>query len=154
MDKDLKITIINKRFSWGTTDTTIIHKSQLFLYFSSDVNFSTKDSVVCLGTSTAFFDSTISNTTIASWNWTFGDGSTSTLQNPVYIYPTPGNDTVQLIITTTNGCADTLTKNNYVHIYGPSAKFSALPVTVCKGSSVIFMDKIGNEDALLFLTQF
>ncbi len=43
----------------------------------------------------------------ASWSWDFGDGGTSTLQNPTYTYPTSGNYVVTLISTTANGCADT-----------------------------------------------
>jgi hypothetical protein len=33
-----------------------------------------------------------------SWSWTFGDGGTSTDQNPVYTYRTPGNYTVRLSV--------------------------------------------------------
>lgn len=50
--------------------------------------------------SVAFTDeSTLAPT---SWFWDFGDGNTSTLQNPVHAYSTDGTYTVCL--TTTNGC--------------------------------------------------
>ncbi|WP_292373105.1 PKD domain-containing protein, partial [Methanosarcina sp. UBA411] len=32
----------------------------------------------------------------SEWNWDFGDGSTSTEQNPVHIYSTAGNYTITL----------------------------------------------------------
>ena len=35
----------------------------------------------------------------AGWQWDFGDGSYSTLQNPVYTYNTPGRYTVALTVT-------------------------------------------------------
>ena len=35
----------------------------------------------------------------AGWQWDFGDGSYSTLQNPVYTYNTPGRYTVTLTVT-------------------------------------------------------
>jgi PKD repeat protein len=50
-----------------------------------------------------------------SWNWDFGDGQSSTLQNPVHTYPQAGLYQVRLTINTGN-CADsvwqTLTLSN------------------------------------------
>jgi len=40
-----------------------------------------------------------------SWAWDFGDGSTSTQQNPVHSYSTQGTWTVCLTTTDANGCA-------------------------------------------------
>ena len=42
---------------------------------------------------------------IVSWNWSFGDGATSTLQNPSHIYTTVGNYTPVLVATNINGNA-------------------------------------------------
>ena len=48
-----------------------------------------------------------------SWNWSFGDGSTSSAQNPTHIYNTLGGFTVSL--TVSNGTAeDTMTKSTYI----------------------------------------
>lgn len=44
---------------------------------------------------------------IVSWTWDFGDGTTSTIQNPFHIYPDTGNYIVCLTITTSNGCSNT-----------------------------------------------
>lgn len=41
--------------------------------------------------------------TIASYAWTFGTGATSTAQNPIYTYTTPGSYTAQCTITDNNG---------------------------------------------------
>ncbi len=45
-----------------------------------------------------------------SYKWDFGDGNTSTLENPSNIYQSPGNYTVSLIASTGAGCVDTLKK--------------------------------------------
>ncbi|MFN8152766.1 MAG: PKD domain-containing protein [Bacteroidia bacterium] len=45
-----------------------------------------------------------------SRNWTFGDGGTSTLADPVHQYAASGTYTVQLIASSTRGCIDTLRK--------------------------------------------
>ncbi len=49
-----------------------------------------------------FIDQSINAPT--SWNWTFGDGGTSTLNNPVHTYDTPGAYTVCLEVS--NICGD------------------------------------------------
>ena len=46
---------------------------------------------------------------IASWAWDFGDGNTSTDQNPVHTYAAAGFYNVTLTITTDDGCTSTLT---------------------------------------------
>lgn len=48
-----------------------------------------------------------------SWLWDFGDGNTSTAQNPSYAYLTAGQFTVTLTI---NGGAAVEAKANYIHI--------------------------------------
>ncbi|MFO0495715.1 MAG: gliding motility-associated C-terminal domain-containing protein [Flavobacteriia bacterium] len=39
-----------------------------------------------------------------SFYWDFGDGSNSTLVNPSHVYPGPGNYTVSLVVSDSNGC--------------------------------------------------
>jgi PKD repeat protein len=50
-----------------------------------------------------------------SWNWTFGDGGTSTARNPSHTYSNAGTYTVSL--TATNGCgSDSETKTSYITV--------------------------------------
>jgi len=61
--------------------------------------------------SVQFTDISLNNPT--SWLWEFGDGATSTLQNPAYTYTVPGTYTVNL--TVTNACgSDTISKINVI----------------------------------------
>jgi gliding motility-associated-like protein len=48
--------------------------------------------------------STTSEGTIISWNWSFGDGQTATTQNPQHTYTTAGSYTVSLTVRTSLGC--------------------------------------------------
>jgi PKD repeat protein len=50
----------------------------------------------------ADFSATGAGTTIISWFWDFGDGNTSTVQNPVHVYTISGTYTVCLVITGVN----------------------------------------------------
>ncbi len=79
----------------------------------------------------------------ASWSWTFGDGGTSTEQNPVYTYITAGTYTVAL--TVTNGLGnDTETKVDYITVNvntnPPTAEFIADATSVDVGATVNFTD--------------
>jgi gliding motility-associated-like protein len=57
------------------------------------------------GNSYLFTDLTAGGTT---WAWDFGDGGTSTQQNPTHSFPTSGTYTVILTVTNANGCMDTV----------------------------------------------
>jgi gliding motility-associated-like protein len=71
-------------------------------------NFSA--SPVCLNSPIPFQDlSTVSGSIIIDWYWTFGDGTSSTLQNPTHIYTTVGTYNVSLVVSTNLGCMDTIT---------------------------------------------
>lgn len=93
---------------------------------------------VCFGSSTNFTNTTdiTSNPntgSISTWSWNFDDSNTSNSQNPSNNYSTPSNNTtntiynVQLSVTTSNGCADDITKP--VTVYSnPIASFIASEV--------------------------
>jgi PKD repeat protein len=59
----------------------------------------------------AFTDTSTGNPT--AWAWTFGDGTSSTEQNPVKTYPTSGTYSVSLVASNSAG-ADTATQPDYV----------------------------------------
>ena len=62
------------------------------------------------------------------WYWEFGDGGTSTLENPSYSYEDTGYFDV-LLIATNFGCSDTLLRPLYTQVLPPIARF--LPVADC-----------------------
>ena len=75
-----------------------------------------------------------------NWNWDFGDGHTSTEENPSYSYSSEGIYTVKL--TVSNVCGeDTETKTDYIHVgNAPSADFSADKTQIQPGNVVQFID--------------
>jgi len=73
-------------------------------------------------------------------DWIFGNGAVSTAANPVITYTAPGMYPVQLIVTTTNLCKDTL--EQIVDIYGqPIANFTASNTSACEDASITFSNQ-------------
>ncbi|MDD5023663.1 MAG: PKD domain-containing protein [Methanoregula sp.] len=67
-----------------------------------------------------------------SWLWDFGDGTTSTLQNPSHQYSTTGTDTVTYTVklTATNAAgSNKVSKTGYITLYSnpPAVSFKASP---------------------------
>jgi gliding motility-associated-like protein len=68
-------------------------------------DFTAIDTTVCIGTQVSFTNSTtLGDSPITNWKWDFGDGNTSTLENPLNTYNTIGSNTVTLTATDQNGC--------------------------------------------------
>lgn len=66
-------------------------------------------SPVCNNIPVQFTDATTANYgTINYWSWNFGDGSTSTQQNPVHTYSAPNSYEVSFIVGSSVGCRDTI----------------------------------------------
>ena len=82
------------------------------------------------------FSNTSTGIGALSYQWQFGDGSTSTLENPSHTYSMIGSYTVSLIVFNTNGCSDTIIKPNVITLGNVKADFSVpadcMPGNQCK----------------------
>jgi len=79
---------------------------------------------------------------ITSQSWNFGDGSSSTLANPMHLYALPGTFTVSLTVTGPGG-SNTATVPGLINAAAPpapTADFSATPVSGSAPLSVAFTD--------------
>lgn len=93
----------------------------------------------------AVYFTDLSTNTPASWSWDFGDSGTSTDQNPIHTYTTPGVYTVALTVTNAGG-SDTETKTDYITVLGiPVADFSGTPTSGTVSLSVDFTDLSTNS---------
>ncbi len=70
-----------------------------------------------------------------SWLWDFGDGNTSTQQNPLHHYAADGLFSVKLKTTNSFG-SDSLTQSNYIQVDMPDAP-AVFPATICDSSSAV-----------------
>jgi len=78
----------------------------------------------------------------ASWSWTFGDGGTSSQQNPSHTYQSAGSYQVTLTVSNSHG-SDSVTKTVTVATGGspPVADFTWTPTSPEVGQSVKFSDQ-------------
>ena len=91
----------------------------------------------CDSTTVQFSDSTITNDTISSRFWDFGDGNSSQLQNPVHKYSQPGVYRVVYRAETITGCisSDTL---------APLIKIVPSPILDFTGDSLLCRPAVAN----------
>ncbi len=104
---------------------------------------------VCLSDTYAQFNDT-SNIAIpgsvTGWQWNFGDpvsgiNNNSVLQNPQHSYSAVGIYPVELIVTSNNGCRDTITQNLSVNGSFPVANFNINNQTsICANDSVSIIE--------------
>ena len=105
---------------------SIVRNQYIMVYAKPTVDFSTSSTVGCSPMTVNFTDLSIAGSgTINSWQWDFGDGTFSTLQNPTHTYTSTGNFNISLLIKNNYGCQQALTRTNLINITNkPVASFS------------------------------
>jgi gliding motility-associated-like protein len=85
------------------------------------------------------FTNTSTGTGSLSYQWFFGDGGSSTLQNPTYTYNAAGTYTVRLIVRNNTGCIDSIVKTNAIVIGTVATAFTSPPI-VCAGKPTLMLN--------------
>ncbi len=103
---------------------------------SVNANWGYSTGAACLPVPVSFTDSSLAfcNQQVTAWHWDFGDGSTSSLQNPVHHYNSSDSFVVRLTATVSNGAQATFTRKIGIS----NTPFSLnLPdrIMVCRGDS-------------------
>ncbi len=99
------------------------------------VTFTWDPDPTCLGDPTSFFGSSSGN--IVQWQWEFGDGGTSTIQNPIHLYVNSGTYDVTVTVTDVNGCVATHTDQVEI-VEVPDVDFTVNPNPTCINSPTFF----------------
>jgi len=130
--------------SLGCSDT-LAHTNYIT---SSDItaDFSTDQTVGCGPFSVNFQDLSSINPvsqmdSIVSWLWIFGDGDSSTLQNPTHTYTEGGSFEVSLLVTSGNGCTNIRTQSDYITVHRPSPLFNTNDSITCPQTDVQFINQ-------------
>lgn len=139
----LNLTSTNNGNCFSVSDQVRIDfKDKPFANFSSNV--------VCLNQSTQFtnFSSPVTGTLSGS-SWSFGDGGTSAVKDPVYTYTASGTYTAQLIVKNSFNCYDTVNKTVKVN-HLPTPDFSFTRSCFSSSLQINFKDSsyIANPDTV------
>ncbi len=94
----------------------------------------------CFGNAVSF---TNQSTGATATVWVFGDGKSSAASSPTYTYAASGTYTAKLIVTSANGCKDSLSKTITVYPK-PNVSFSASPNPICRGGLMSFTNTTTN----------
>ncbi|MEO5572007.1 MAG: PKD domain-containing protein [Bacteroidia bacterium] len=126
-------------FSSGCVDTVVF--PDYIKVTSPHVDFTSPTIAVCAPSLVSF---TNASQNTVSYLWDFGDGSTSTLENPSHIYNIPGNYTIKLTAADSSGCSGTEIKPDYIHVPGTLAYFNLAGQNNCLQTFVQFIDSSVN----------
>lgn len=103
------------------------------------------DTIHCINQNLQFTDQSIIPpnylTQISDWYWEFGDGSTSTLQNPTHSYSDVGLYDINLTINTPDSCEFTIEKALHVEIFDVEVDFNSDSI-VCLNNEVYFSPNV------------
>lgn len=115
------------------------------------------DTITILSSPTAAFDASVNGSTVTFTNnsmdenevlWNFGDGNTSTEENPVYSYTESGTFTCELIVTNECG-SDTTTMDIQISAMA-NAAFMVLKDTICVFDTAYF-NSLSNTDNIQWI---
>jgi gliding motility-associated-like protein len=115
---------------------------------SVHAGFFAADTLYCPNIPLPFTDS--SQGSNLSWSWDFGNSTASSQQNPTATYPTnPQRYTIKLKVSDPAGCADSVTRTNYIHIQSPIAAFTIQDSTsICIPLQTVFIPNAQYYDSL------
>jgi gliding motility-associated-like protein len=150
----------------GSGTSTETKTAYIVVHSNPVVDFTLPNTLACLPYSAAFSDATVVvGGAVNSWNWDFGDGTTSTLENPIHTYNSQSSYNVLLIVTDDNGCSASLSKTDFVTtLPSPISLFSqdrdagcSTPLAVnftnsSSGSSLNYEWNFGNGNTSTSLT--
>ena len=107
--------------SLGCTDT--LTRNNYISVFEAIPRFTADEPINCINNPIVFFNTSMGSG--LNYLWDFGDGTTSTVTNPVHTYTTNGVYDVSLTVTDFNGCDSTLILPGYVTIADPLIQIQA-----------------------------
>ena len=111
--------------------------------------FSAERTTTCPNLPIQFTDSSYDKNNY-TYQWYFGDGGTSSIQNPIYQYAKKDTSyTVKLVIRDTVGCSDSLIRPNYIKVLFPKPAFDVKDsTTICPPLVTSFFSKSKDYESL------
>lgn len=111
--------------SQGSRDTLV--RSQYITVFSNPVaDFSVSVTDICVHAPVSFTDlSQTGSGAITQWTWDYGDGKSGSGSSPQHAYTSPGQYPVSLQVTNSDGCTNSILKQNLIEVVAPETEFTS-----------------------------
>ncbi len=130
------VSLLNATDPIGCTDSKVVN-NYITINPLPNVNFTATPTTGCSAPMVVTFNNTSG---AGNYSWSFGDGGSSLLQNPVYTYNYYGTYYVTLWMMDANGCMNSFTRPNYIRVLHPETNYSAQPLGGCIPLQVTFTD--------------
>jgi gliding motility-associated-like protein len=125
----------------GVFSDTMVKPNLVSVWQIPSADFAPEETVVCDSAFIRFFDN---STHATQWAWDFGDASstsnTADIQNPSHQFNVAGTYTVNLTVTTAEGCTAQATPQTVTVNPSPVAGFTVEETSVCTDIPVVFTD--------------
>ncbi len=136
-----------------------VKTNYITVFPAPSANFTANITTACVPATIQFTDQTTvppGAGTITNWLWNFGDGGTSTSQNPSHTFTTAGFYTISLQVTSSTGCQSFKSIGRYIRIInGIDADFVYSQPNTCQGPFTIdFNDQSSGPGNLTYLWNF
>lgn len=119
----------------GCSDS-LTKSTWLTIHDSPNTTFSLSEN--CVNVDISFVNTTsIATGSIVSWQWSFGDNGSSTVQSPIYSYSNTGTYLISLTATSDLGCAITFTRTALLS-NKPIVSFNQISGLDCSGETLSF----------------
>ncbi|MBI2721191.1 MAG: gliding motility-associated C-terminal domain-containing protein [Bacteroidetes bacterium] len=118
------ISTLTDKNNCTTTNTIFINVNQL-----PAINFDADKKTGCQPLTVNFQNLSATTPSIAAYQWTFLQGSTTNVVAPNVVFSNQGSYNVSLMATSDSGCVNTITKNAFITVYEkPVADFIYFPI--------------------------
>ena len=121
----------------------IIPLNQQVQVLKPSADFEPIQTNVCIGNAISFTDKSNASLPaypLTKWEVTYGDGNTASITPPTfnYLYTTGGTYSVKMVVTDSEGCMDSVTKDNLITIGDPKASFTTPNKLSCTTKDIQF----------------
>ncbi|MCB0537214.1 MAG: PKD domain-containing protein, partial [Bacteroidetes bacterium] len=121
----------------GLVSNDTVHVDSLVVDFDVQ-NYSICDTGTVCFTDMSYHE-IAGNTAFTSWYWDFGDGNSSTVQNPCHLYTDTGFFDVKLVVVSDFTCTDSIVHQIYIPP-SPTAQLDRSAPNGCVGITISFYD--------------
>ncbi|MDP4262992.1 MAG: PKD domain-containing protein, partial [Bacteroidota bacterium] len=124
------VTVTNNASGCTAQDTVTVHVNP-----KPVAGFNSPPPQCLAGNSFTFTNTSTVSVGGLAYRWNFGDGNTSTQANPTHTYSSAGVYSVKLVVTSNNGCKDSIIHSAVTVNANPPVKTNP-DLSICRGNSV------------------